>query len=127
MQVLLIGAFVTPASQATIAADRTRQAEDVDKALAAAEDGLRGLTTRLDVSSKKQDVAREAESRKCQLELEFLEQRKARTPSSAAERDALVVKLKADHHDMVAKQIMTKEASDNWYHKQVVALYGWAT
>ena len=111
--------------QASIAAERTRQADDIDKAFAGLADGVGELKEQIRNNTERQEMVREAESRKCQLEIEFLEKRKSRIPATTLERDALMAKLKADLADIVSKKIMTKEVAGQWFQKQVMSLYGW--
>ena len=65
------------------------------------------------------------ESQKCALEIELLERQKARQPATAGERDARVAQLKADHADVVSKNVIPREVADQLFQKEIMALHGW--
>ena len=65
------------ATRLFLAAERTRQADDIDKAFAGLADGVGELKEQIRNNTERQEMVREAESRKCQLEIEFLEKRKS--------------------------------------------------
>ena len=55
----------------------------------------------------------------------MLERQKARQPATAGERDGRVAQLKADHADMVSKNVIPREVADQLFQKEIVALHGW--
>ena len=111
--------------QASIQAERTRQAETLEVALVGTAESVKKLEDQLKASTARQAEAQEVGKRKCELEIEMLERKRKNMPNTPAERDQLMAKLKADLGDMVSKQVMTEEAAAKWYQKEAMVLYGW--